>query len=104
MKCRGYGLSKRTNYSDYIPITSDIVFVVITIICDIVVIAGSVNGVTFTLYNPYFMINEIDLFAIVTFICYGFLCILPFVLDLRYNAKLKIREQEITGGKQMEAA
>lgn len=89
MKGRGYGLKPKTNYSNYLFTSYDIFIVAATVICDVFVIAGALKKVSYVLYNPFFKINQINIFSVVVFIFYGALCMLPLITDLGEDLKWK---------------
>ena len=87
MRSRGYGLRGRTNFSIYRFDTRDKSMAALMAGMSLVVIGGIVTKSVRFLYYPMIRINPATPGAILTYLCYGILCMLPVVIDVAEDLK-----------------
>ena len=89
MKARGYGLKGRTSYSMFSFKKRDLFLLSSVILLWVVVLLGSFfNQLEFFFYPSISEINK-SVFAVLCYISYGILVILPFINELKENIKWK---------------
>ena len=82
MKSRGYGLKKRTSYSNYKFLRRDIIAIILMLLCFLVVISGKVfNCIDFTFF-PAIKYSNISYYSIFVFFIYFLLCNMPIIIEL----------------------
>ena len=89
MKGRGYGLGKRTYHGKCKFRLADCVLLGVIFLFGIIIIIGALMGNMYVLYNPYFEINELDIFSILIYGIYALMYAIPLVLDLAEDIKWK---------------
>lgn len=87
MKSRGYGLRGRNNFSIYRFDTRDKIMTTIMTAMGLVVIGGIAGKIVSFLYYPMIVINETTPLAIVVYVCYGALCLLPVAVNVVEDIK-----------------
>lgn len=105
MKARGYGLKGRTYYSRFQWHTGDTVAAVLIFAAEAAVTVGAVLGATYSIYNPYVIINHptdgisyfirelnmtvysFTLTGIISAAAYFLLCFAPLIIDIKENIK-----------------
>lgn len=80
MKCRGYGLSKRTNFVQYRWTKSDSICAILICVFGGASVAGFICGWVDCSYYPLFSMR-MDGRSVGTLICYALLCALPIMLE-----------------------
>ena len=89
MKARGYGQKSRTSFSLYKFTISDSVFTAITAVLFIVTFIGIANGSLSFFYYPYIAEISLSANAVLSYLAYFMLCIIPFIFELKEAAKWK---------------
>ena len=89
MNCRGYSLGGRTTFSIYRFDNRDRSFVVTLFLCFTVLFMGIFLNQTQMQYNPELTLNKITPMSYVFYLAYGFLCLLPLLLQLRGELKFR---------------
>lgn len=87
MRSRGYGLRGRNNFSIYRFDTRDKIVAGILMILGLIVGAGIVTKTVHFLYYPMIMMNETSVPAVIVYICYGILCLFPFLINIIEDIK-----------------
>lgn len=106
MNARGYGLKGRTYYSRFRWRLSDTLALIPILLCDIPVVLGMAFKKTYSIYNPYviinppsesgttIIINELNItinpftsLGIVSLVAYALLCFFPLIIDLKEDIK-----------------
>ncbi len=87
MKSRGYGLRGRNNFSIYRFDTRDKIMTAIMAGMGLVVIGGIGAKVISFLYYPMIVINQTTPLAILVYVCYGALCLLPVAINVVEDIK-----------------
>ena len=87
MKSRGYGLRGRNNFSIYRFDTRDKIMFSLMAIMGIAVILGIVTKTVSFLYYPLIQMNANGVWAILVYICYGALCLLPVTINVVEDIK-----------------
>ena len=87
MKSRGYGLRGRNNFSIYRFDTRDIILTAVMGAMGLTVLAGIATKTVRFLYYPMVQINETTPWAILVYVSYGGLCLLPFVVNVIEDVK-----------------
>lgn len=95
MKSRGYGLRGRNNFSIYRFDTRDKIMCSIMGVMGLVVLLGIVTKAVNFLYYPSIVMNENTVFAVIVYICYGTLCMLPLVINLIEDLKWRYLKSKI---------
>ena len=95
MKSRGYGLRGRTNFSIYRFDSRDKVMLSSLIGMGLIIIAGIMTDQVGFLYYPMMYMKEFNLWALLVYICYGILCMLPVILDVVEDVKWHYLKSEI---------
>jgi energy-coupling factor transport system permease protein len=89
MKCRGYGLPKRTAFSIFRFDRRDLSALLFVLICGGYLTAGTVSGGLGFLYYPMLEGVRTGTYAISLFVCYCALCLMPLALNVREDRKWK---------------
>ena len=87
MKSRGYGLRGRNNFSIYRFDTRDKIACTLMGIMGLGVIVGIVTKTVRFLYYPMILMNDTTVWAVLVYICYGAICLLPFVMNVIEDIK-----------------
>ena len=87
MKSRGYGLRGRNNFSIYRFDTRDRIMVTVMAVMGISVICGIVTKTVSFVYYPVIQINPMNGWAVWVYVCYGALCLLPFIINVVEDLK-----------------
>lgn len=96
MRARGYGLKERTNYSNYRFTTKDRIIVLLCICFSAVVFIGTAFDITdFNFYPGLTEINN-SIVAIIIYVCFGSLVILPFFMELEERVKWSYYKSKIS--------
>lgn len=82
MKSRGYGLRGRNNFSIYRFDTRDKIMMAAMIVMGLGIFGGIVTKEVSFLYYPMLKMNETTLWAVLVYILYGILCLLPTIINL----------------------
>jgi len=95
MKCRGYGLMRRTSFSNYRFDNRDKSFAGFMLILIIIVLLGAFSGENTIDYYPSICIKSISTASIVVYISYAALLLIPIALNIKedvkwYHMKLKV--------------
>lgn len=89
MKARGYGQKSRTSFSLYKFTVSDTVFTLITSTLFILTVIAIANGSLSFFYYPYIAEISLSANAVLSYLAYFMLCIIPFIFELKEAAKWK---------------
>jgi len=96
MKCRGYGLKKRTAYSDYRFSRRDFLTLTFILINAFIVISGYFSGSLKFWYFPTFSAFEIkNFYDFLVFFAYFMLCITPFAIEITEDLRWKALKSKI---------
>ena len=87
MKSRGYGLRGRNNFSIYRFDTRDTILTVLMTVMGLVVVGGIASKSVRFLYYPMIVMNPVTPGALLTYLCYGALCLLPVVINIAEDIK-----------------
>ena len=87
MKSRGYGLRGRNNFSVYRFDTRDRIMTGIMAGMGLIVIGGIATKSISFLYYPMIRMNPVTPGAILTYLCYGILCLLPVAINIAEDIK-----------------
>lgn len=87
MKSRGYGLRGRNNFSIYRFDSRDKMMLTAMLVIGAVIFAGIVTKEISILYYPMVQINQTTVWAVVIYIFYGILCLLPLIMNLTEDIK-----------------
>ena len=87
MKSRGYGLRGRNNFSIYRFDTRDRIMVTVMGLMGLVVMLGIVTKTVRFLYYPMILINEHTIWAVLVYLSYGSLCLLPLLMNVVEDIK-----------------
>ena len=89
MNSRGYSLGGRTTFSIYRFDNRDRSFVITLFLCFTVLFMGIFLNQTQMQYNPELILNKITPMSYMFYLAYGFLCLLPLLLQLRGELKFQ---------------
>lgn len=96
MKARGYGLSDRTAYSDFILCRRDAAALTAAAILGIYVILGiAYSGRISYSFFPYIRIEGLNLYGISVFAAYLLLCSLPIIIETREAIRWRSLKQKL---------
>ncbi|MEE0930074.1 MAG: energy-coupling factor transporter transmembrane component T [Acutalibacteraceae bacterium] len=96
MRARGYGLKERISYSNYHFTTRDRIITLLCICFSVVVVVDAILGVTdFNFYPGITEINK-SIIAIITYMCFGNLVILPLLMELEERIKWSYYKSKIS--------
>lgn len=95
MKCRGYGLSRRTAYTNY-RISSRDVFWIFWILClSAYIIIGKILGQINFAYYPYIKSAPMNFYSASVFLSYFLLDIAPVIIEIKEAQKWKALKSKI---------
>ncbi len=95
MKARGYGLPGRTSFSNYRFTSKDAAILFALLLLLIATIIGMISGKTYAVFYPKITINEIDTKAILIYVCYFVLNIIPMVINVLEDIKWQQLQSKI---------
>jgi len=95
MKSRGYGLPKRTAYSNYTLEKRDIIMLSYIVFLTVFTAAGAFSGKISFVYYPAVKYAEMSIFGISVFTAYLLLCIMPIGLELTEEIKWRKLKSKI---------
>lgn len=95
MKSRGYGLRGRTNFSIYRFDSRDQRLLVLVVLLGGNVFWGIVTKKIQFLYYPMLVMNQNDFGAIWTYSCYGILCLLPLLINMKEDLTWRYLKSKI---------
>lgn len=81
MKARGYGLRGRTNFSNYRFDNRDKKMLSVILLLGVVIISGMGTKTVNFLYYPMLQMNKNSVWAVIIYIAYGILCLLPVLIN-----------------------
>lgn len=87
MKSRGYGLRGRNNFSIYRFDTRDKIICTMMVLMGLLVMGGIVTKTVHFLYYPMIVMNEQTPWAILVYVSYGVLCLLPLLMNVIEDIK-----------------
>ena len=87
MKSRGYGLRGRNNFSIYRFDTRDKIMCAAMALMGVIVGAGIVTKTVSFLYYPMIVMNRNSVWAVIVYLCYGGLCLLPLIMNVIEDVK-----------------
>ena len=87
MKSRGYGLRGRNNFSIYRFDTRDRIMVTLMGVMGLLVMLGIATKTVRFLYYPRVVMNPNNFWAILVYLCYACLCLLPLMMNLVEDVK-----------------
>lgn len=87
MKSRGYGLRGRNNFSIYRFDGRDKIMCSIMAGMAVIILAGIVTKQVSFLYYPMILMNRNTVWAVIVYICYGALCMLPLTINVIEDVK-----------------
>lgn len=82
MRSRGYGLRGRVNFSIYRFDRRDKLLCGILLLAGLIVLGGIATKTVRFLYYPALTINPTTVGAVLVYVCYGLLCLLPLLLNV----------------------
>jgi energy-coupling factor transport system permease protein len=83
MRSRGYGLPGRTHYSNFRFDSRDWLMLTLIVVLTASTAVGLASSALHVTYFPALLMNDMNVFALVIYLAYAALCLLPLVLDLR---------------------
>ncbi len=95
MKARGYGLPNRTSFSNYRFTVKDAIVLCTLVVVTAVVAIGMATGQTYAVFYPKITISEIDTKAILIYICYFVLNIVPMIVNISEDIKWQQLQSKI---------
>lgn len=95
MRARGYNLRKRTPFSIYKKRPSDTVFSLINIFLTTISITTAILGKISMKFYPEISLPKTNVWVIMCYLSYGFLAILPAILELKEAIKWKYLTSKI---------
>lgn len=87
MRARGYGLRGRTNFSIYRFDSRDKRALAAIVLAFTVIVSGIVSKDIYAFYFPEFQINELTWGNLAVYVCYGFLCMFPVIVNVLEDIK-----------------
>lgn len=95
MKARGYGLRRRTAYSDYIFDRRDAAAMTAILLTGAYVIFGMDFGAVSSRFFPSIAVQGLSPYGISVFIAYLILCLMPIIIETREAIKWRSLKQSI---------
>ena len=95
MKARGYGLSGRTAYSNFVFDKRDTISLVIILILATYIIFGISKNSMYVSYFPVFATNKLSIFDISIYFSYFAFCLFPIIIEIKEAIKWKVLESRI---------
>ncbi len=95
MKARGYGLRGRTNFSNYRFDGRDKKIFILMLILGVTILSGIGMKTVDFLYYPMLQMNENNVWAVVVYIAYGILCLLPMFINTVEEIKWNYLQSKI---------
>ena len=89
MRCRGYGLKKRTSFSIYRFDNRDRIFVIGLCSCMMFVLMAVMFGQVNIIYDPVIIINRPTVMSFMFYTAYVVFCMYPLVLQIVGEAKFR---------------
>ena len=89
MKSRGHGLKGRTAFSIYKFDKRNLMILIVIILLGTAVTVSSISGAVNFNYFPSIKGNISDVFAIITFLCYALLMLIPLIVNVKEGLKWK---------------
>ena len=87
MRSRGYGLRGRTNFSKYRFDTRDKMMGLVIAVLGLAVTGGIIGKTVSFLYYPMILVNQNTAGAVIVYLCYGVLCMLPLTVNIIEDIK-----------------
>lgn len=95
MKSRGYGLFKRTSFSNFRFTKRDMITLVFLFLISAYIIFGKVMGTMYIAYYPFIKASSFSLFELSVFIAYFMLLILPVFIEISEVIKWNVIKSKI---------
>lgn len=95
MRARGYGVKKRTFYSKYKFSRTDIAYTVLILFLFVFVFTNILCGNIYSQYYPYFKISGSGQTAVLTYVAYAFLTVMPALDIIKENIRWKSLKSRI---------
>lgn len=89
MKARGYGLKGHTNYSNFVFRKRDGILFVVILVLDAITLAAMLTGQLDFFYYPEITDIICTLQAMTSYICFGVLSFLPFIIEVEEIVRWK---------------
>lgn len=95
MKSRGYGLTGRTAYSNYILDKRDVTALIYLVVTIIYFVIGALLGKIHYRYFPSMQGSEISVYGVSIFISYFMICIMPIIIEIWEELKWRKLKSKI---------
>lgn len=95
MHSRGYGTAKRTNYSIYKLRKTDIIYVIVFVIADVLIYFSSYLEIIYFSYYPVIDISFENNLSLLVLLVYALMCIVPVMTDLMEERKWNYLKSKI---------
>lgn len=95
MKCRGYGLKKRTAFSLYSFTRRDAWALAFVAVAILYVVCGYIYEATYFSYFPVMISGNVNIFSISVFGVYFFLCMMPIIVEGKEWLKWRVMKSKI---------
>lgn len=95
MRSRGYGLGRRTSFSNFKFYQRDIylISIILSLVC--IVFLGAYYKVNTIKFFPAIKINKISIFSLLVYFAYLILCMLPVIINIQEDLRWKYIESKI---------
>lgn len=87
MRCRGYGLRGRVNFSIFHFDRRDLLLCGLFSLTGLIVIVGIATKTVRFLYYPMPVINGLHFWSVLVYLCYGALCLAPLLMNVIEDLK-----------------
>jgi len=95
MKCRGYGLKKRTSFSIYSFTRRDFWSLGFIVSAVVYVVCGHMCEATYFSYFPIMISGEMNVFSVSVFVVYFLLCMMPIGIEGKEWIKWRVMKSKI---------
>lgn len=87
MKARGYGVKRRTVYSNFSFSIYDLIYLAFFIIMFALTFTGVAHDSTKFEFYPYISLQSPDIFAYISYACFALLSLFPFIFSVKEELK-----------------
>lgn len=95
MKSRGYGLRGRSNFTIYRFDSRDKGILAVLLVLGTLVLISLLTDQVFVLYYPVVYMNDTTVWAVLTYLVYTLLCLMPIIIDVKEDMKWRYLQSQI---------
>ena len=87
MKSRGYGLKKRTSFSNYFVANRDKIAIFVFVLSMSAILLAKINGIVYSAVFPVVIYSKTDYISMICYVLYAILCSYPLIVEIFYKFK-----------------